>query len=74
MHGGTAEGEPLRMRKTTTSIVVVAGVAGLLLALGAAPASAHEERKVGKYTLAVGFGDEPAHLFMPNTSGPSRKA
>jgi hypothetical protein len=55
------------MRKTITSIMVVAGVAGLLLALGAAPASAHEERKVGKYTLAVGFGDEPAYSGEKNS-------
>jgi hypothetical protein len=55
------------MRKTITSIIAVAGVAGLLLALGAAPASAHEERKVGKYTLAVGFGDEPAYSGEKNS-------
>jgi hypothetical protein len=58
------------MRKSTKSIMVVvgvAGVAGLLLALGAAPASAHEERKVGKYALAVGFGDEPAYTGEKNS-------
>jgi hypothetical protein len=55
------------MRTTTKSIMVVAGVAGLLLTLGAAPASAHEERKVGKYTLAVGFGDEPAYSGEKNS-------
>jgi hypothetical protein len=55
------------MRKTTKSIMVVAGVAGLLLALGAAPAAAHEERKVGRYALAVGFGDEPAYSGEKNS-------
>jgi hypothetical protein len=55
------------MRKTITSIITVAGMAGLLLALGAAPAAAHEERKVGKYTLAVGFGDEPAYSGEKNS-------
>jgi hypothetical protein len=55
------------MRKTITSIITAAGVAGLLLALGAAPASAHEERKVGSYTLAVGFGDEPAYSGEKNS-------
>jgi hypothetical protein len=55
------------MRKTTKSITVVVGVFGLLLALGAAPAAAHEERKVGKYALAVGFGDEPAYSGEKNS-------
>ena len=55
------------MRKTTESIVVVVGVAVLLLALGAAPAAAHEERKVTRYNLEVGFGDEPAYSGLRNS-------
>jgi hypothetical protein len=49
------------------SITVAAGQAGLLLALGAAPASAHEERKVGNYVFHVGFGDEPAYAGAKNS-------
>ncbi len=55
------------MRKTSKSIMVVVGAAGLLVALGAAPASAHEERKVGRYAVAVGFGDEPAYAGTKNS-------
>ncbi len=55
------------MKKTSKSIIVVAGVAGLLLAVGAAPASAHEGRKVGRYELVVGFGDEPAYAGAKNS-------
>jgi hypothetical protein len=54
------------MRKVM-SITVAAGLAGLLLALGAAPASAHEERKVGNYVFHVGFGDEPAYAGAKNS-------
>jgi hypothetical protein len=49
------------------SITVAAGLAGLLLALGAAPASAHEERRVGNYVFHVGFGDEPAYAGAKNS-------
>jgi hypothetical protein len=55
------------MTKKITSITAAVAVAGLLLALGAAPASAHEERKIGKYTVAVGFGDEPAYAGTKNS-------
>jgi hypothetical protein len=55
------------MRKTSKAIMVVVGVAGLLVALGAAPAAAHEERKVGRYAVAVGFGDEPAYAGTKNS-------
>jgi hypothetical protein len=55
------------MRKTITSIITVAGVAGLMLALGTAPASAHEARKVGSYNVEVGFGDEPAYSGEKNS-------
>ncbi len=55
------------MRKTSKSIMVVVGAAGLLVALGAAPAAAHEERKVGRYAVAVGFGDEPAYAGTKNS-------
>ncbi len=53
--------------KKLMSITVAAGLSGLLLALGAAPASAHEERKVGNYMFHVGFGDEPAYAGAKNS-------
>jgi hypothetical protein len=55
------------MKTTMRSLIMVAAVAGLLLALGAAPASAHEGRKVGGYELVVGFGDEPAYAGAKNS-------
>jgi hypothetical protein len=55
------------MKTTMRSLIIVAGLAGLLLALGAAPASAHEERKVGRYVFHVGFGDEPAYAGDKNS-------
>jgi len=41
--------------------IVVAAVALLPALLLAAPASAHEEHKVDKYTVEIGFGTEPAY-------------
>jgi hypothetical protein len=38
-----------------------------MLALFAGPAAAHEEREVGGFTLAVGFGQEPAYAGQPNS-------
>jgi hypothetical protein len=55
------------MRKRIEAIILVAGVAALLLALGAAPASAHEARKIGRYNVEVGFGDEPAYAGEKNS-------
>jgi hypothetical protein len=57
------------------SIRAAAGtLAGLTLlvtsfevALVAGPALAHEEREVGDYTFAVGFGDEPAYSGLKNS-------
>jgi hypothetical protein len=40
--------------------------AGSLVMLSAAPASAHETRKVGDYTLVVGWYDEPAFANAKN--------
>jgi len=47
--------------------MIAFGVAGLLLALGAAPVSAHEARKIGRYNVEVGFGDEPAYTGEKNS-------
>lgn len=39
-----------------------------LLVVGvASPAAAHEERRVGRYMLAVGFGSEPAYAGQQNS-------
>jgi hypothetical protein len=42
-------------------------MAALLVPLLAAPASAHEERTVGKYHFVVGFGDEPTYAGEKNS-------
>jgi hypothetical protein len=55
------------MRKKITAFIATVGAAGLLLALSAPPASAHEERKVGRYVFHVGFGDEPAYAGAKNS-------
>ena len=48
------------------AVIVVAGTA-LLLWLAAAPASAHGEHKVDRYTVEVGFGTEPAYAGVTNS-------
>ena len=48
-------------------VAFVLGAAALLAALAAAPASAHAEKKAGRYTFVVGFGDEPAYAGAPNS-------
>lgn len=56
------------MRKRIASIAAAVGLAGLLLTFtSAAPASAHEERTIGKYHVEVGFGDEPAYMGIKNS-------
>ncbi|HEU4398605.1 MAG TPA: hypothetical protein VFU54_12330 [Actinomycetota bacterium] len=56
------------MRKRITAVTAAVGLAGLLLLpLLAAPAAAHEDRKVGSYDFVVGFGNEPAYAGVPNS-------
>jgi hypothetical protein len=56
------------MRKRIAPMAAVIGLAGLLVTFtSAGPASAHEERKVGKYNVEVGFGDEPAYTGEKNS-------
>jgi hypothetical protein len=56
------------MRTRILPIAAAVGLASLLLTVTAAgPASAHEQREVGKYKLAVGFGDEPAFAGGKNS-------
>lgn len=45
----------------------VLGAAVLLAAVVATPASAHTERKAGRYSFVVGFGTEPAYAGQPNS-------
>jgi hypothetical protein len=48
-------------------VAFVLGGAVLLAALAATPASAHAEKKAGKYSFVVGFGTEPAYAGQPNS-------
>jgi hypothetical protein len=48
-------------------VALVLGAAVLLAAMAAAPASAHAEKKAGRYSFVVGFGDEPAYAGQPNS-------
>jgi hypothetical protein len=52
---------------TRRTAIFVAVVAVLLVAPLAAPAVAHEEHKVDKYTVEVGFGTEPAYAGVINS-------
>jgi hypothetical protein len=55
------------MRRRILAALVAATMAGLLIPLLAGPASAHEEKTVGRYHFAVGFGDEPAYAGEENS-------
>jgi hypothetical protein len=55
------------MKRRILAAVVAATMAALLIPLLAVPASAHEEKTVGKYHFAVGFGDEPAYAGEENS-------
>jgi hypothetical protein len=55
------------MRRRILAAVVASTLAGLLIPLLASPASAHEEKTVGKYHFVVGFGDEPAYASEKNS-------
>jgi hypothetical protein len=55
------------MRTALRFGLVVSVAAGVLAFAGAAPAMAHEERQVGAFHLAVGFGDEPAFAGQENS-------
>jgi hypothetical protein len=52
------------MRRFLTLLIAVLAV----LILSATPALAHEERDVGRYSFAVGFGQEPAYAGIPNSA------
>jgi hypothetical protein len=55
------------MTRRILAALVAATLAALLIPLLAAPASAHEERTVGKYHFVVGFGDEPTYAGEKNS-------
>jgi hypothetical protein len=55
------------MTRRILAAMVAAALAGLLIPLLAGPASAHEERTVGKYHFVVGFGDEPTYAGEKNS-------
>ena len=61
--------QPIRSTPSTrlVRVAVVLGAAVLLAALAAAPASAHAEKKAGRYSFVVGFGTEPAYAGQPNS-------
>ncbi len=49
------------MLRKIPAVAAVAGLATVLVPMLALPASAHEQRTIGKYHVEVGFGDEPAY-------------
>jgi hypothetical protein len=53
------------MRTRALALVVVASAS--IVVVQAAPALAHEEREVGRYHFAVGFGSEPAYAGEQNS-------
>jgi hypothetical protein len=61
----------LAIRPTLSSqflrVAFVLGAALLLAALVVAPASAHTEKQVGRYSFVIGFGTEPAYAGQPNS-------
>jgi len=54
------------MRKSFRYAVVAAVLCAVVVS-AAAPAFAHEVRKVGKYEFTVGWGDEPAYAGFKNS-------
>jgi hypothetical protein len=54
-------------KRTAAAVLFVLGTAAIIPALLATPALAHEDRTVGKYNIAVGFGDEPAYAGQENS-------
>jgi hypothetical protein len=56
------------MRRTAAAMALAVTAAFVaLVGLPAAPALAHAELDVGPYTVAIGFGTEPAYVGFPNS-------
>jgi hypothetical protein len=53
-------------KKISLPIALAVALPALFVAVSAAPALAHEEKKDGAYDLLVGFGSEPAYLGEKN--------
>jgi hypothetical protein len=58
--------EERHMGSRSLRLVVTGGLMFTMLIFLAGPADAHEERDVGAFHLAVGFGQEPAYAGQPN--------
>ena len=54
-------------RSLAAGATVLLGLVGTMIVLPAGVASAHVERDVGPYVIAVGFGDEPAYVGQENS-------
>jgi hypothetical protein len=54
-------------RRAARGIAVALGLAAAIVVVPAGVASAHEEKVIGPYHLAVGFGDEPAYAGQENS-------
>jgi hypothetical protein len=66
-----SKGTTMSRRRRIPAILAALTLAGLLVPLLvpllASPAAAHEHRTVGKYSMVVGFGTEPAFAGSPNS-------
>jgi hypothetical protein len=58
---------PRTRARRILSVALALGLAALLVPIWAGMASAHEGRQIGRYRLAVGFGDEPAYAGQKNS-------
>jgi hypothetical protein len=56
-----------RMRDLTKRVAFVVGCAIAGVVIPATAAFAHAETEVGPYTVAIGFGTEPAYVGFPNS-------
>jgi hypothetical protein len=59
---------PATRRRRILSAALALGLAALLVPLWAGAAAAHEGKKVGRYQVAVGFGEEPAYAGQANSA------
>ena len=57
----------MRRKKLAGGAALVVALAAALVVVPARIASAHEEREIGPYTVAVGFGSEPAYAGTENS-------
>jgi hypothetical protein len=57
----------MRGRKLAGGAALTVALAAAIVVVPAGVASAHEEQRIGPYTLAVGFGDEPAYAGTENS-------